>query len=327
MSDTDILIAGAGCAGLSLAVHLVEAGFTEYSITLVEPRTSYHRDRTWCFWDTEDHPFSRSISHSWSRWKVSSSEEILRGSTAYSYQHLSADDFYNDALEGLRNAPNVRLLQGHEIVSMHEDAQSVSVATTSGTFRARWVFDSRPPEWSLHPGPSPHSLPDDVCLFQHFVGVHLVFDEPVVSAESIDLMDFRVSQEHGPRFVYVLPFNNREVLVENTYVSSTTLPENLHHKQLSQYIKQRWGHASYKVRHIEMGVLPMQTAPFSSDPSSRIVPIGLRGGLSKPSTGYAFLAIQRHSSQIAQRFVSEQNPAACEVRSRWNVFVFPVLNF
>ena len=36
--DADILIVGAGCAGLSLAVHLLEAGASDLQILLVDRR-------------------------------------------------------------------------------------------------------------------------------------------------------------------------------------------------------------------------------------------------------------------------------------------------
>jgi glycine/D-amino acid oxidase-like deaminating enzyme len=53
------LVLGAGCAGLSLACALLDAGVGE-RIVLVDRRTAFANDRTWCFWDTRgDLPFAR----------------------------------------------------------------------------------------------------------------------------------------------------------------------------------------------------------------------------------------------------------------------------
>src|SRR5690606_29518390 len=57
VTDADIVIVGAGLAGLSTAVHLLERGPADRHLTLVDPRTDFGRDRTWCSWALEPHPF------------------------------------------------------------------------------------------------------------------------------------------------------------------------------------------------------------------------------------------------------------------------------
>ena len=69
LSDADVLIVGAGCAGLSLAWHLVERGLGGRRLLLVDPRTEYGRDRTWCFWNVVEHPFEDLVTKRWSRWR------------------------------------------------------------------------------------------------------------------------------------------------------------------------------------------------------------------------------------------------------------------
>lgn len=48
----------------------------------------------------------------------------------------------------------------------------------------------------------------------------------------------------------------------------------------------------------------MTTEPFDAWPSARIVRIGTAGGHVKPSSGYAFLAVQRFVNEFAPRVVS-----------------------
>jgi lycopene beta-cyclase len=45
----------------------------------------------------------------------------------------------------------------------------------------------------------------------------------------------------------------------------------------------------------------MSTVPAARPAVPRVTPIGVRAGLARPSTGYAFLAIQKHSRRIAVR--------------------------
>jgi lycopene beta-cyclase len=61
----------------------------------------------------------------------------------------------------------------------------------------------------------------------------------------------------------------------------------------------------------ESGVIPMTTAPFDAWPSPRIVRIGTAGGHVKPSSGYAFLAVQRFVRVFAPRVVSALLAGEC----------------
>ena len=50
----DYIIAGAGCAGLSLAVHMIHSGkFSDKKILIVDKDDKQKNDRTWCFWEKE----------------------------------------------------------------------------------------------------------------------------------------------------------------------------------------------------------------------------------------------------------------------------------
>jgi len=46
----DLIIIGGGCAGLSLAARLSRYGGDAPRTLVVDSRTSYTNDRTWCFW-------------------------------------------------------------------------------------------------------------------------------------------------------------------------------------------------------------------------------------------------------------------------------------
>ncbi len=51
----DYIITGAGCAGLSLAVRMIQSGkFANKKILLADADTKNKNDRTWCFWEKQE---------------------------------------------------------------------------------------------------------------------------------------------------------------------------------------------------------------------------------------------------------------------------------
>ena len=54
-------------------------------------------------------------------------------------------------------------------------------------------------------------------------------------------MDFSVDQGRGLRFAYVLPYDDREALVENVYLSRVGAAPHTHRRELSGYLLERYG--------------------------------------------------------------------------------------
>ena len=59
-TKTDIVILGGGAAGLSLARELAHNSANTHTITVLEARSKYKDDRTWCFWASE-HDFFKYL--------------------------------------------------------------------------------------------------------------------------------------------------------------------------------------------------------------------------------------------------------------------------
>jgi lycopene beta-cyclase len=308
--DTDIAILGAGCAGLSLAAALGE-GRVPGQISLLEPREHYTRDRTWCFWDTEDHPFQRSVSHSWSSWRVSSGvRRVLRRSDRYRYCYLAGDRFYDTALDLVSRDRNQKLCTGVTVHSVEPHPSGLlAVETSSGRLLARRVFDSRP---------APQAAPTRTGLIQRFLGRHVRTAGPAFLANIVELMSFLPSTVAGrTRFVYVLPFSVDEALIEMTYLDEAHLAEPPYAADLQAWIEENieGGLSACTLLHEERGALPMTTYAAPDTLGGRLLPIGIRGGRLKPSSGYGFLRIQRHSRAIADALRSGTPlPTAAESR-------------
>jgi len=58
----DYIITGAGCAGLSLAMHMIHSGrFSDKKVLLVDKDPKRANDRTWCFWEKEEGLFQSIV--------------------------------------------------------------------------------------------------------------------------------------------------------------------------------------------------------------------------------------------------------------------------
>jgi lycopene beta-cyclase len=297
-------ILGAGCAGLSLAWNLVELGVRE-PILLIDRRERFENDRTWCFWDVEPTPFSGLASHAWSRWGVHDGRrEVVVGCPEYHYLRLRAADFYREVLGRLAEAPNVTLALGRPIVGVRETRKGVVIATADREFVGRRVFDSS------GQAAEARSPVGGVGLLQHFFGQTVCVDRPVFDPSRATLMDFRVSQADGPHFLYVLPLSEREALVENTYLFPFAAGVDRHRLEIAEYLRARHGlrPGDYHVTE-EVGRRPSPTG-------SRVEPIGLVGGAARPSSGYAFLRIQRQTRGLALAIAAGLDPPATPLASR-----------
>lgn len=306
--DADALIAGAGCAGLSLAVQLVlqarRAGRPCPRVVLIEPRREYRRDRTWCGWRFEDHPFTAAVTRRWDRWAVQEgARRVVRGSAAHPYEHVDAAAFYATAREILAAEPAVELHLGASVTSLRERDGGVDAATSLGPVRAALAFDARPPDAA-----APATGVDEVDLVQHFVGVEVEAPRPVFDPDVVEMMDFAVSQARGLHFMYALPFTPTRALVEATYFTPAPLPAAQYEADIAAWLERRCGLREWQTGFRERGEIPMSTRPARPRTSPRVVHLGLRGGLAKASTGYAFAAIQRFSAALAARVLAGGPP-------------------
>ncbi|MGB3632852.1 MAG: lycopene cyclase family protein [Rubrobacteraceae bacterium] len=304
----EYVILGAGCAGLSLCRYLLEQGATE-PILILDQKSEFADDRTWCFWDVEPTPFSHLANKQWGSWAIHAAGDIVEQKTErYPYQCLTAADFYRSVLEKISHHKNVTLQLGEPVESCKEHEGETFIQTTQNTYTARYVFDGRglPPNSPMFE----EARIKAVWVPQKFVGLRIRSREPVFDPERCTLMDFSVSQERGLRFVYVLPFSEREALVENVYLSEAKISVDEYRDELESYLSVVYGifPDDYVVDGEERGYIPMTDYAFPRKFGERTYSIGMLGGESRPSTGYTFLRIQRYCRALAENVVAGREP-------------------
>lgn len=295
-----ILIAGAGCAGLSLAMHLIAHPNPNRKIVLVEPRlrAEYANDRTWGGFAIKPHLFSHLASNRWNAWSCKNSKgDHFSRSAQYSYESIRASDYYSFCFDRLACDARVEIHFGCRLVDAADGKFDIVDRSDQVklTIHVDHLFDSRPPRDSFFSGNR-----DDVTLWQQFTGIEVEMKNDSFDPGVATLMDFAADQGNAIRFLYVLPFSKRRALVETTVFSRSNVPNPELRKDVDTYLNDLYGENSWTSSRYESGRIPMTTAEIEPDSSQNTTRIGLSGGLARPSTGYAFVAIHEHSRQIAK---------------------------
>lgn len=308
-----LVVLGAGLSGLSVATALVREGWRG-EIVLVDRRTAFGSDRTWCFWDVVATPFTRLARHRWHGWRVvTATGEAVHRSARHPYLHLDGADVYDSALRQLDRA-GAQLRLGEGVVGVEEDARGVVVRTSAGELEADLVIDGLagggPLARAATRGEEDDGR-DDVALDQHFLGQVVETDRPVFDTGTATLMDFRVPQAPGGvHFTYVLPFSRTEALVEDTWVGGPNPSPAQRRAAIGAYLTEHAGAREWRVQREERGRIPMTTRRHPLARGDRILAVGTAAGAVRPSSGYAFLRVQRHSAALAQALVRGDPPPA-----------------
>ncbi|TXD47791.1 lycopene cyclase family protein [Polaribacter sp. IC073] len=296
----DFIIAGAGCAGLSLLYKILqEPTLQKKSILMIDKDTKKNNDRTWCFWEKNAGSFESIVHAKWNTLEFLSTDfekKLALGS--YTYKMIQGIDFYNFVLNYAKKFTNVTFLQ-ENIVAITSDAFSATVKTTDNLHTAKTVFNSTN---LFNP-----KMNEENSLLQHFKGWVIKTAQPKFNPEIGRLMDFRVSQEHGATFVYVLPTSTTEALVEYTLFTPTILEKEMYASALKKYIKEELKIKDYSISHEEFGVIPMSLAKFEKNPKKNIINIGTSGGFTKASSGYTFQFIQKDVTEIVENLKLGKN--------------------
>ena len=164
-------------------------------------------------------------------------------------------------------------------------------------------------------------------------GPHLSFVGGVVALSpqadihtgAVTLMDFRVPQRHGLRFVYILPLGEGGAFVEMTSFvgSGVDIDPGDEERELRAWAI-RVGAQSDEFPITERGQYPLRLKG-SRWRSRRVLAIGRRSGLARPSTGYAATAIAAEAKTLAEDLATSGWPAPMPPWSRRDAWMDAVV--
>ncbi len=315
----DVAIVGGGLAGglIALALHRHRP---ERRIGLIEAGATIGGNHRWSWFDSDLDERGHALLAPFAKTQWSKGYDVrfpkLKRTLDTGYTSMASSDFHIGLMQLL---PAEALYLGRKARTV----EATGVTLEDGErLNARLVIDCRSFQ------PSEHLRGG----WQVFMGRHIQLDQPH-SVERPVIMDADVEQlaPHGNggayRFVYVLPLNETDVFIEDTYYADEA---KLDRDALSGRIDQ-YGHANgwqngVAVGH-EAGLLPVLTGgDFGAYQADMRIPgvviAGARGGFVHPLTSYTMpiavenaLALADHAEAAADKVA-----ALFEARARrhWN---------
>ncbi|MFC0654482.1 lycopene cyclase family protein [Mongoliitalea lutea] len=300
MTRYDYIICGFGCAGMSLLYQLLQSPFKNARIALIDESNKKANDRTWCYWAKEPvatHPKSTELI-AWDAVQVQVGEhKIVKQLDRLRYFHIRSSDFYKEILLLAEKHENVTFIQAKVNTIENLVDQSTAVHLENGmVIYGGKTFNSIPLNQQL----------ESNTLKQVFLGWKIKTDQTAFDPSVPTLMHFPNGKFTANEFFYILPFNESTALVEYTlYTTQETTLEKLKEKLVS-YLSTTLT-CSYEILFQEQGAIPMSTKIQGKTSSKNIIDIGSIAGCIKPSTGYTFYDIQKHSEALVQQLVKEEH--------------------
>lgn len=300
-TESDILILGGGCAGLSLALRLADYGENCPRTVILESRSHYSNDRTWCFWDDGTAQLRELVQYRWPMVTLAQDERrVSVNCRTIPYAMIPAENFYAHATAALAETARVTLAMNEPVLGdPRKEGGLWRVETPRGARWAKYLIDARP-----------QRLPERgaAVLWQSFSGYEIDSEVDCFDPGVARLMDFLPSKNGRITFIYLLPFSPRRALVEITILAPDPLgPEDLR-EELAAFIQSQVGGSGHSVLRSEHGVLPMGQAAFDRGADVSHVRVGVAAGGARAASGYAFQRIQHWANACATELIAGKPP-------------------
>jgi lycopene beta-cyclase len=297
----DILICGAGMAGLSLLYRAMKLGIWEgQQIIVIDRSEKDTNDKTWSFWKRGESCFEELIRNQWHQLVFFSNDgtRVPLNSGGYTYNSIRSIDFYKHVFAYLSQFNNITFVQSN-VLSIVSAGKTCILETSGQTYISTYLFNS-----VYHP---PLQRNDSQYFLQHFKGVKIKTDAKLPAISEAWLMDFRTGQQHGTSFFYTMPTAGNELFLEYTLFSKSLLEMKEYDLEIKRYIQEVLHIYEYEILENEYGVIPMTDHPFQRF-EGHIIHIGTAGGDTRASTGYTFTNTQKTVGRILHSFQSEGHP-------------------
>ncbi len=311
MKKFDYIIVGAGCSGLSLAYEMnVKNLFNDKTCAIIDKRKEFNRDKIWSYWNIYEHSFYDCLINKWDKFCVKKNQnEIILDCESFQYQSIDSQKFYKKILDNLNSNKNIKLILNKSVDKIYENKDEAIVQCGDEIFRSDIIFNS-----SLD-----NKTTKESELFQHFYGCEVVFDENVNLPEYPIIMDFNCNQDSWVHFFYTLPMGKNKIFIENTWISNEkSFAFERYIAEINYYIQNNLNYKKkYKTNYSEIGSIPM--FHFKNNMKyKKLINIGTAGNLTRKSTGYTFLNIQKSVKQIAINISKKQNIKESSVSLKYN---------
>ncbi len=296
----DLALVGGGLQNGLIALAALAAR-PDARIAIFERGPMLGGNHTWCFHAGDLPDEARGwceplIAHRWDGYEVRFADYQRRLDAPYAC--ITAERFDRIVRARVDAAPHGEVHTGTEVVALGAGRLAVRDGNRVRSIAASTVIDARGPERSQGRGG-----------WQKFVGVELQLARPHGLAVPM-LMDARVPQLDGFRFVYVLPLAPDRVLVEDTCFSDDAALDvaRLRQQALTYAAARGWSDAT--VVREEHGALPLRWDVEVVPPVPGLITAGYQGGWFHPVTGYSFPIALRVAAAVGRALRGGDDPAA-----------------
>lgn len=288
----DFIICGAGASGLLLLKAIREDSFfNEKSILIIEKEIKNVNDRTWSYWESPNGSFDSILSKKWSKANFCSEDfDSDFDLNPYQYKMLRSAAFCQSIQNKYSKLKNTTFLHA-EVKNIDSKNIVTEVITSEGKFQSKKVFNS-----FFDPKPMINQKKYPV-LQQHFVGWFIKTKKTSFDSSKVFFMDFNIPQVQETRFIYVLPIDKHNALVEYTLFSENLLHFDDYETGIKAYLDSK-GITEYEIKEKEQGNIPMTCFPFEKLNCRSLLHIGTAGGWTKASTGYTFMNTRRNIERL-----------------------------
>ncbi len=289
-SRLDYALVGGGLQNGLLALALAHLQ-PDARVAIVERAERLGGNHTWCFHATDVAPEAEAwiaplVAHAWEGYEVRFPAFVREVGLAY---RAITSERLDAVVQRAVLARGGSILTGAEAVDVRADEV---VLADGRVLRARLVVDAR--------GLGREAEVRGVG-WQKFLGLEVRTARPHGLLHPV-LMDARLGQEDGFRFMYVLPFGPDRALVEDTRFSDTAVLDRVEARGAVEAWLAAAGWEVAEVLREEAGVLPMPWQAVAPRPEcDGVVLGGMRGGWFHPATGYSLAAAVRLAQWIAAR--------------------------
>ena len=304
---SDFVILGGGCSALSFINQVIEQRIMKYSFIIIEKQKKYVDDKSWCFWSENIKKNKKIIEASWSTFSfnLGNSTNFL-SSINFKYYYIRSIKFYESIKKRILNCSHIKLKLNETIISIKQKKNYYEVITNKNVYLAKNILDTRPNINIYKKYP---------FLYQCFVGYEIKSEEKIkLKKSNAYLMHNMHTFNDKFYFEYILPFKKNTYLFELTTFTKKDLPVKILEKEL-RIVLSKYFNKPYQIVRKEYGKIPMGfiNNKMIKNKKNYFVSGSLAGSI-RPSSGYAFVDIQKWSKRAANNLKIKGNIETSEKR-------------
>jgi lycopene beta-cyclase len=295
----DYVFIGMGASNGLMLLEFIKRGFHQTKrIAVIEKAQKNTNDKTYCFWSAPDASIVKDLSAiiSYQYPFVQTNATKVQSIQDQPYYCIKSIDFYNLVQATIASQP-IDVFEAH-VDAVTPQLDHIDIAFESKVIKGAIVFDSRPPNFTKESSNKSY-------LLQSFFGYHIRLKQAVLNTDTFQMMNFDVDQSNYTQFVYNLPYAPNECLVELTRFGVDTIDVDYAKKILDDKIGAEFG--AYEIIAEEEGCIPMTVLKHPASSDDRIIHMGARANLIKPTTGYGFKKMYEFAAAFENSAKSESS--------------------